>query len=62
MKRTSTILIADDEPDGREVMAALLRSSDYEMVFAGDGQEVLDQAKAVQPDLILLDVMMPVMD
>ncbi len=62
MKRASIILIADDEPDGREVMAALLRSPDYEMAFAGDGQEVLDQAQAVQPDLILLDVMMPVMD
>ena len=48
MKRTSIILIADDEPDGREVMAALLRSPTTKWRSPGTGGSV-DQAKAVQP-------------
>src|SRR6266540_2909293 len=62
MTDTSTILIVDDEPLGRETLASLLRGQRYLLVFAREGAEALAQAAALPPDLILLDVMMPGMD
>lgn len=62
MKHRSTILIADDEPAGRETLEGLLISQDYTLVFASDGPETLSQAAKLLPDVILLDVMMPGMD
>jgi len=62
MTDTSTILIVDDEPLGRETLASLLRGQRYLLVFAREGAEALAQAAALPPDLILLDVMMPSMD
>jgi response regulator RpfG family c-di-GMP phosphodiesterase len=62
MSETSTILIVDDEPSGREILAALLRGERYQLAFARNGAEALDQAATLNPDLILLDVMMPGMD
>jgi response regulator RpfG family c-di-GMP phosphodiesterase len=59
MRQTSTILIVDDESSGRETLAALLRPQAYELAFAGSGAEALAQVVALDPDLILLDVMMP---
>lgn len=56
------ILIVDDEPAGRETLAALLLSQGYQLAFAGSGAEALRQADELQPDLILLDVMMPGLD
>jgi two-component system, cell cycle response regulator len=57
-----TILIVDDEPAGRETLAALLLTQGYQLAFAAGGGEALRQAAEIQPDLILLDVMMPGMD
>jgi PAS domain S-box-containing protein len=57
-----TVLIVDDEPAGRETLAALLMSQGYQLAFAANGIEALQQATATQPDLILLDVMMPGLD
>ena len=57
-----TILIVDDEPIGRDTLAALLLTQGYQLAFANDGAEALRQAAALQPDLILLDVMMPGLD
>ncbi len=62
MNSTSRILIIDDEPVGRQMLASLLGSPDYEFYFGGNGAEALEQAMRVEPDLILLDVMMPTMD
>jgi PAS domain S-box-containing protein len=62
MQRTSTILIVDDEPLGREVLATLLSGQGYHLAFASDGFETLEQAQTLVPDLIFLDVMMPGMD
>ncbi|NJN65962.1 MAG: response regulator [Chloroflexaceae bacterium] len=62
MQTTSTVLIVDDEPTGRETMEALLIGHGYHLVFASNGPEALAQAVQLTPDLILLDVMMPVMD
>jgi putative nucleotidyltransferase with HDIG domain len=47
---------------GRETLAALLRAEEYQLAFACNGPEALEQAAALNPDLILLDVMMPGMD
>ncbi|WP_420715218.1 response regulator [Corallococcus sp. BB11-1] len=59
----STILIVDDEPDLREVVAELLEMEDYAVVQAANGQLALDALAHIQPPcLILLDLMMPVMD
>jgi PAS domain S-box-containing protein len=57
-----TILIVDDEPAGRETLEALLMTQGYQLVFAANGAEALQQAAATQPDLIMLDVMMPGLD
>src|SRR5262245_24321754 len=62
MNHSSTILIVDDEPLGRETLAALLHAQGYQLLFACNGQEALTQAATQPPDLVLLDVMMPGMD
>jgi DNA-binding response OmpR family regulator len=56
------VLIVDDEPLGRETLAALLSPLGYQLHFAANGAEALSLAMALPPDLILLDVMMPGMD
>lgn len=53
------VLIADDEPDIREILEYNLRAEGFEVIVAKDGDEALDKAKKTKPDLILLDVMMP---
>ncbi|MBN2003276.1 MAG: response regulator [Anaerolineae bacterium] len=62
MAHTSTILIVDDEPSARDTLQALLFNEGYELVFAYDGFEALAKASALNPDLVLLDVMMPGLD
>jgi response regulator RpfG family c-di-GMP phosphodiesterase len=59
LNQPTTILIVDDEPSGRETLAALLHSQHYQLAFAVGGADALAQAPKLQPDLILLDVMMP---
>jgi len=61
-KPQTRILIAEDEPHLREVLRFQLESAGYEVLEAIDGQEALDQAIRQQPDLLLLDVMMPHFD
>jgi CheY-like chemotaxis protein len=56
------LLIADDEPSLRLLVAATLASEDYEILEAGDGAEALRIARAEHPRLALLDVQMPVMN
>ena len=53
------ILIADDEPDILEIISYNLTKEGYEIHTAKNGQEAIEKAKAVLPDLIILDVMMP---
>ncbi len=57
--RPARVLIADDNPQGVELLEAYLAGSDYETETAADGEETLQKVKAWQPDLILLDIMMP---
>jgi DNA-binding response OmpR family regulator len=56
------ILLADDEEDIKTVVKLYLESKGYDVVTAYDGLDTLDKAKAEQPDLILLDIMMPVIN
>jgi two-component system alkaline phosphatase synthesis response regulator PhoP len=53
------VLIADDEPDILEILKYNLADQGYEVVTAKDGDEALEKAKRFQPELIVLDVMMP---
>jgi two-component system alkaline phosphatase synthesis response regulator PhoP len=53
------VLIADDEPDIRELLRYNLAAEGYEVWEAKNGEEALDLAKKINPDLVLLDVMMP---
>lgn len=55
----SVVLIVDDEPSNRETLVSILEPEGYRLVLAEDGRRALEQAKAIQPDVILLDVMMP---
>jgi DNA-binding response OmpR family regulator len=56
------ILLADDEEDIKAVVSLYLKSRGYEVITAFDGLAALDMARAEKPDLILLDVMMPVVN
>lgn len=62
MEIKNKILIVDDEELGRDTLESLLVKEPYHLLFAKDGFETLEIAKKEQPDLILLDVMMPGMD
>ena len=55
----SRVLIADDNEQNRELLDAYLADENYEILMANDGQETMDAIEANQPDLILLDIMMP---
>ena len=57
-----TVLIVDDEMRMRRVIADYLRIKDYRILEAEDGEQALDVFYREQPDLVLLDVMMPRMD
>ncbi|MGE5123610.1 MAG: two-component system response regulator, partial [Acidobacteriaceae bacterium] len=59
---TPKILIVDDEPFNVDYIEQELEESEYETITAGDGQEALDKVSQEKPDLVLLDIMMPVMD
>jgi DNA-binding response OmpR family regulator len=57
--RPPRILIADDNAQGVELLEAYLSTGDFDIRTAADGEETLHQVKEWQPDLILLDIMMP---
>lgn len=59
MSNVKKILIADDEPDILEIIQFNLQKEGYEVFTARNGDEALEQAKKHQPDLIILDIMMP---
>jgi DNA-binding response OmpR family regulator len=61
MKKPS-VLVIDDEPDNFDVIDTFLSNQDYHLYYAADGQEAIASIDTYNPDLILLDVMMPVMD
>ncbi len=59
---TIKILTVDDEPDVRRLIEIKLKKAGFDVITAADGEEGVAKAKAENPDLILMDVMMPKMD
>ncbi len=57
--KKGVILIADDEPDILEIVSFNLQNEGYEVITATNGNEAFEKAKKANPDLIILDVMMP---
>ena len=55
----SKVLIADDNEQNRELLDAYLADESYDILFSNDGQETMEVVESQQPDLILLDIMMP---
>lgn len=62
MKDKAKILLIDDDPDFVETTKLVLESKPYEVVTASDGSQGIAKAKNEKPDLIILDVIMPVKD
>jgi putative two-component system response regulator len=56
---TSTVLIVDDEPAGRQTLEAILDGQGYKLEMAENGRQAIEKANQILPDVILLDVMMP---
>jgi two-component system, cell cycle response regulator DivK len=59
---TKRILVAEDQEDNRRILRDLLGSADFEMIEAVDGEAAVAAAKRERPDLILMDIQMPLMD
>jgi len=60
MEKRPKILLVDDDPDFVEATKIILESKPYEVIVAADGDEALRKAREENPDLILLDIIMPV--
>ena len=56
------VLLAEDETDLRKMMKILLELHGYDVIEAADGYEAVEKAVEEEPDLILMDIAMPVMD
>ncbi|MDA9951626.1 response regulator [Oligoflexaceae bacterium] len=59
---SKNILIVDDDPDIVELLETILRNAGYETDSAQNGMECLQMVKKNPPDLILMDIMMPILD
>lgn len=59
MSTEKKILIADDEPDILEILQYNLQAEGFEVTTAKNGNEAIEKAKRILPDLIILDIMMP---
>jgi two-component system sensor histidine kinase/response regulator len=58
----ATILVVDDERDARDIAGSLLANAGYEVLYAGNGAEAIALLRRRPVDLIVMDMMMPVMD
>ena len=58
-KRSYTVLVIEDEPDIRELIEFNLKKYDYNVLLANNGEKGLKDARSYEPDLILLDLMLP---
>ena len=62
MRERPLILVVDDIEENIEIVRVRLEAQGYEIATAANGREALEQTRSLQPDLILLDIMMPEMD
>jgi signal transduction histidine kinase/ActR/RegA family two-component response regulator len=60
--RRRRILLADDKPDNRNILGSFLRALGFDIVEAANGKQALERACEQTPDLVLMDLVMPVMD
>jgi two-component system, cell cycle response regulator DivK len=56
------ILVVEDQPDNRQIIRDMLAPTDYEITEAEDGEQALAAIAKQRPDLILMDVRLPIMD
>jgi two-component system cell cycle response regulator DivK len=56
------ILVIEDQEDNRQILRDLLTSADFEVIEAADGEAGLAAAAAHRPDLILMDIQLPILD
>jgi len=56
------ILVVEDQPDNRQIIRDILRPTGYEIVEAEDGQQALETIAKQRPDLILMDIQLPITD
>lgn len=61
-EKKATILIVDDEPRLLEMIRMVLENRDYQVLEASNGEQAILMTRTMEPDLVLMDVMMPVMD
>jgi two-component system cell cycle response regulator DivK len=56
------VLVVEDQEDNRRILRDLLTSARYEVLYAEDGEEALIVANRERPDLILMDIQLPLLD
>jgi two-component system cell cycle response regulator DivK len=56
------ILVVEDQPDNRQIIRDMLAPTDYEITEAEDGQQALEAIAKQRPDLILMDIQLPIID
>ena len=59
---TARILVADDDPKHAQLVRLYLEREGHQVLTVGDGRAALDQARARRPDVVILDIMMPLVD
>ena len=62
MSQKPKVLIVDDEAFNVDYLEQALEDSNYQIITASNGKEALDKIQSEQPDLVLLDLMMPILD
>jgi two-component system cell cycle response regulator DivK len=56
------ILVVEDQPDNRQIIRDMLAPTDYEITEAENGEQALTAIAKQRPDLILMDIQLPIMD
>jgi signal transduction histidine kinase/CheY-like chemotaxis protein len=62
VRKSGKILVAEDDPEARDLLVLMLGTGDYDVLAAGDGVEALELVRRERPDLLITDIVMPRMD